>query len=255
MVCIDDAFASYITHIVDPPTDVVSSYCKSNCSHVENLTRFCDFLYLGSHSSNPLYIWSNVFSCEKNIYSDISLHVPHYGFCDGIVDCPNSVDEIGCPGRYYCYPNISAEWIAYDKVCDNVKDCFNGQDECDGCNFGFQSSSKFLIHSNMIFALTTAVGLSTILMNIIIGYKCLHKTARTNAGKIDQINRLKVFFRWIDESLLVFYHLCFHFSGNKRGLLHVTIYLAFKLLLFHTWYDFFYIILWLCHHTMPVDSL
>ena len=193
--CINDAYESYIVYIVDPPTEVVSSYCKSNCSHVANLTRFCDFLYLGSQSSNPLYIWNAfVFNCEKNMTFDISVDVPHNSFCDGNVDCPNSADEIGCPGRYYCSPNISAEWIGYDKVCDNVKDCSNGQDECEECDFGFQSSSKFLIHSNLIFALTIAVSLSTILMNIIIGYKCLSNTASTNTGKIDKINRLQVFF-------------------------------------------------------------
>ena len=130
MECINDAFDSYIVHIVDPPTDLVSSYCKSNCSHVGNLTSFCDFLNVGSQSSNSLYFLSSyVFSCEKNINSDISLDVPYDSFCDGNVDCPNSADEIGCPGRYYCSPNISAEWIGYNKVCDNVKDCSNGEDE------------------------------------------------------------------------------------------------------------------------------
>ena len=193
--CLDDAYESYIVHVLGPPKDIVSSFCKSNCSLDDNFIGSCDYFYLGSESINPIYhMIDYVFACEKNIYSVTNFDIPFYSFCDGNVDCPNGADEIKCPGRFYCSPNISTEWIHHDKVCDNTKDCVNGQDECADCDFGFQSSSKFLIRSNLIFALTTAGGVSTILINIIIGYKCLRKTACSNVGKMDKINRLQVFF-------------------------------------------------------------
>ena len=44
---------------------------------------------------------------------------------------------MGCPGRFYCSQNDNSEWIDVSKVCDNVKDCISGSDECQACDFGF----------------------------------------------------------------------------------------------------------------------
>ena len=63
--------------------------------------------------------------------------------------------------------------IDVSKVCDNVKDCRSGLDECQACDFGFFSSGEFLIQSNVVFSFTIAAGgLSTLFLNLILGYKC-----------------------------------------------------------------------------------
>ena len=46
-------------------------------------------------------------------------------------------------------------------------------DECQACDFGFFSSGEFLIQSNVVFSFTIAAGgLSTLFLNLILGYKC-----------------------------------------------------------------------------------
>ena len=87
---------------------------------------------------------------------------------DGQVDCSNQADEMGCPypDRFYCSPNITAEWVSIDRVCDNVKDCVSGADECGTCDFGTLSSAKFLIQSQVVLAFTSIMGIFIIVMKL-----------------------------------------------------------------------------------------
>ena len=46
-------------------------------------------------------------------------------------------------------PSLQVAWVDEGLVCDGVKDCNNGLDECAGCEHGALTSEGFLIR-NMV---------------------------------------------------------------------------------------------------------
>ena len=177
---------------------VVAKYCKVNCSSQpkfdeENWVQYCDSIYLAetSESSNAL-LWDYVFSCEQKLYREEIVHISDV--CDGKIDCKNGADEMGCPGRFYCSPNSSTDWISPDKLCDHVFDCPNGQDECGTCDMGPLSSTQFLIHSKIVLYTTGFAGVLMILLNVYVGVECWGSKPNTKPGKIDRIMRLQINF-------------------------------------------------------------
>ena len=182
----DEGFMPYFR----ASAEAVREYCSENCSHVAGFNdgwkTYCDRIDVGS-------VTFFEFLCSKNDYReyyDIS------SICDGELDCSNHADEMGCPlsDRFYCNPNVSSEWVGKDKLCDNIKDCANGTDECDTCEFEALSSSKFLIHSKIILAITSIMGILIVLLNVRQGYKC-SRTASTSKNKaIDRMILLQIFF-------------------------------------------------------------
>ena len=176
----------------------VSVYCKENCSHITGFIetgwgKFCENLFVGATSLNVMHDF--VFNCEGKPFVSEAYHIS--ALCDAKVDCTNGADEIGCPGRMYCSSNTSVadlEWISPEKVCDNIKDCSNGWDECQQCTKSSLSSSKFLIKSKPTFLLTALSGIAMIVLNVVVGYKCYTNTPRNDAGKVDRMMCLHVFF-------------------------------------------------------------
>ena len=177
----------------------VSMYCKENCSHITGFIetgwgKFCENLFVGATSENFM-MQDFVFNCEGKPFVSEAYHIS--ALCDAKVDCTNGADEIGCPGRMYCSSNTSVadlEWISPEKVCDNIKDCSNGWDECQQCTKSSFSSSKFLIKSTPAFLLTVLSGISMIALNVAVGYRCYTNTPRNDAGKVDRMMCLHVFF-------------------------------------------------------------
>lgn len=156
-----------------------------------------------------------MFLCSNN-FTEESVHLS--ALCDGKMDCNNHADEIGCPlpERFYCDPNVTAEWVDVVKVCDGQKDCGNGADECGTCRFEAFSSSKFLIHSKIVLAVTTLMGILIILFNLTEGYKCWFMTCATKNKAVDRLLLLQVF---LYDTLMGVYMLC---------IVSAALYLEFK---------------------------
>ena len=178
----------------DYTVNSLQSYCKYNCTNetdfvVENWVQFCDYIFIDFWSEADF-----IFNCEKDPFRSgtESFHVT--ALCDGKQDCENGADEIGCPGRFYCSPNSTAEWVDPDKVCDHVKDCADGSDECGTCDYGSLSSSKFLIHSMPVLIVTIFMGLFIVIINSVEGYKCYRSQIISKTSQIDRIFRLQIFF-------------------------------------------------------------
>ena len=185
----------YFSHLETFRKDIkaVSNYCKQNCSHIDNFDdvwkNYCDNLYYGGFRTDRLDF---VYYCELEPVLSDGHHIT--ALCDEKIDCENGADELGCPGRFYCSPNSTTEWVSPGKICDNIMDCSNGKDECQKCNNGTISSSRFLIDSRPVLVLTGLAGVTMIILNAVVGSKCYRKTPTTHAGKIDRILCLQVFF-------------------------------------------------------------
>ena len=181
--CLREAFNEF-RHVFFGTFGRVSEYCRANCSHVDGWDRFCDHVENG-------YPYDYEFRCflkdsSENYKIDI--------LCDGTVDCSNNADEAGCPGRFYCNPNTTLEWVGLDKVCDHVRDCVNGTDECGTCHFEELSSSEFLIQSKVILTVATIMGILVITMNLKVGYDCWITNSSSKVKTIDKILLLQIFF-------------------------------------------------------------
>ena len=192
--CLKRVHFDFLLHYNRSDAYIVSNYCKKNCSKdfsTDMWAKFCDHLYLGETS--PLtFALDYVFNCEPKPFALEALHISVV--CDGKKDCKDGADEIGCPGRFYCSPNSSNEWVSPDRLCDKVKDCSNGQDECGTCDMGSFSSSEYLIHSKIVIFSTGVAGLFMILLNSYVGLECYKSTPTSKVGKVDRLIRLQVCF-------------------------------------------------------------
>ena len=194
--CLYQARQSRLIDIYSHSFELIPLFCARNCSNAtkffdENWTKFCGAVYSGV-TSNLLSL-DFVFQCDGKPFGEKAYHISV--ICDEKIDCINGNDEIGCPGRFYCFPNSSKEWVVESKVCDYTKDCSNGWDECqEQCFDSVFSSSKLLIRSSTIFILTICSGLSMIILNCMVGCRCYMSTPTTNTAKVDRIMCLQVFF-------------------------------------------------------------
>ena len=111
--------------------------------------------------------------------------------CDGVIDCKNGLDELGCPGRYYCKPenNSNLEWIAAEKQCDNKKDCSNGKDECDNCTLHAAgvASDQFMIQNKGMRGYMVAVSVLTVTINIFAGVETYRKETSSRVARVDKL--------------------------------------------------------------------
>ena len=166
--------------------------CRSQCTNTTELKKwekFCQHIKFQHLGMVVLF----QFRCEiENIEHMDSCALSD--LCNGIMDCKNNADELGCPGRFYCSTNETVSWIDESKVCDQRKDCINGKDECTGCIMDGLASSEFLVQSKIITALASFVGLSTITINVFVALKTFHSSPNSKAAEIDTLLRLLICF-------------------------------------------------------------
>ncbi|KAL5253789.1 hypothetical protein ACHWQZ_G013532 [Mnemiopsis leidyi] len=177
---------------------IATRYCKNNCTNdpkfvEEKWDQYCDHIFLAETSlSHDHFYGDYVFNCEPKPFTMDVTYLA--SVCDGKKDCENGADEVGCPGRFYCSPNSSIDWVSPEQLCDHVKDCPNGQDECEACDLDQLSSSEFLIESKIILYSTGFAGLVMVILNVFVGVECYKSEPATKPGIVDRIMRLQVIF-------------------------------------------------------------
>ena len=177
-----------------------AGYCRNNCSDVDGFAegweRFCDHVKEGYHFIPEFLCDPKNIPFEKYYLRDL---------CDGKVQCDNHADERGCPGRFYCSPNQSTEWVDHAQVCDNVIDCAVGTDECnDSCDFEELSSSESLIKSNFVVVVAVIIGILIISLNKKEGYECLTMPPTSKVKDIENVFLIQIFF----HDILMGVYLC-----------------------------------------------
>lgn len=81
---------------------------------------FCDVLFARNISTPRKSVVCPLF--KKGCF-DGSKCIKSENWCDGIVDCPDQSDELGCPCK---------DRVDRNRLCDGYFDCPNGEDEL-GC--------------------------------------------------------------------------------------------------------------------------
>ena len=193
-------------------SEILQTYCRQNCSMFYNGHDWTTFCKNVVYDYVPNFLIT--FKCNETDESLFFLNI----ICDEKVDCINGVDEIGCPGRFYCSDKTSVEWVSEDKICDSVKDCHNGADECAQCDMGPFSTTEFLIRSQVVFVLTSISGLATICLNAYLGFKCYLSMPLRHTGELDKIIRLQLYFNdllmGVYQCLIVFASLVIKSKGD-----------------------------------------
>ena len=166
-------------------------YCKSSCTHVKGFVdggwvKFCDRVFKG----DP---YDYVFICDFKSSLSNDFGQPLAILCDVKVDCKSGQDEMGCPGRFYCSPNSSTDWVEPERVCDHVKDCTNGADECGTCEIDQLSSSEFLINSKIVVVVTGMLAIIIIIMNSVQIFNRLRTPSSSNTNQTEKIYLINLF--------------------------------------------------------------
>ena len=87
--------------------------------------------------TNDALLLCSEFLCPKHFKCPETYCVPWHVVCDGVTDCPDGEDELGCrnpipcPGMLRCIEeNLCVE---HNQVCDKVIDCKVSKDDEMGC--------------------------------------------------------------------------------------------------------------------------
>ena len=158
-------------------------FCLQNCDSA--WSHFCNKIWCQLHFGCFLV------KCKKESdKTDINKKETLLNLCDGVIDCSGGMDEMNCPGRYYCNSSESNEWIALDKLCDNKKDCSNGKDECDNCTgrrTAGVASDQFMVQSRGMRNYMIVVSVLTVTMNVFAGSEIYRRDVDTRAGRVDKV--------------------------------------------------------------------
>ena len=124
-------------------------------------------------------------------------------FCDGIKNCQNGIDELHCPGMFYC--RSDQQPVPENLTCDSIVDCADSSDECNNCSMSsiFTSQSDLIGHKAMLFILMAEVfGILSLNFYALNYHGNRFKTADKSSLKIDIIQCITLS---LYDSLLAIY--------------------------------------------------
>ena len=177
-------------------------YDYENLEIMVNIDNFSSFkIFCLQHCDRELDFFCNITMYQWAVGYRLNcthlnpLEVPYiHNLCDGVIDCVGGLDEMHCPGRYYCNSNVSrsqeVEWIAIDKHCDNKKDCSNGKDECDNCTgkrTAGIASDQFLVQGRGMRGYMIVVSVLIVTMNVCAGVEIYRKETNSRPGRVDKL--------------------------------------------------------------------
>ena len=162
------------------------AWCKTACD--PQWIHFCT--YLNDPTINGFTMRCSAKPTGDNVKNQIS-QVSIYEVCDGHNNCRGNMDEANCSGRFYC-AGENHQWIKNSQVCDNNKDCPEGEDECQACS-GVSSDRELVKHKGLYVYMIVAAAL-IILLNIFAGVEMFCRDYATTSGKVDKIILFTVCF-------------------------------------------------------------
>ncbi|KAL5251095.1 hypothetical protein ACHWQZ_G016720 [Mnemiopsis leidyi] len=120
------------------------------------------------------------------IYRNKSRLPIYQGFCDGVKNCANGIDEQNCPNTFYCKSDNQP--VPMNKTCDTVPDCFDSSDECYNCTMSsYFASSTQLIGSRPVLIIVLLLAASITPLNLYAVYFHQRRPPKNTPVKIDKI--------------------------------------------------------------------
>lgn len=151
----------------------------------------------------------NRFYCANRGATRLPIHIALTSQCDGIQDCDDQSDEIGCSEatHFYCEDGGAKKYIRRTEVCDGTKDCRSGVDECQNCNPSPFSSDKKLITSRVLIVFLWIIGLVAVVGNVTVMIHQAKMLISSRGGKssITRVNRILVLNLSISDALVGIY--------------------------------------------------
>ena len=135
-----------------------------------------------------------VYNCSKTttfypmvkVEEDRSKGPTYQGFCDGIKNCANGIDEQNCPNMFYCKSDHQP--VPMDKTCDTIPDCSDSSDECYNCTMSsYFASTSQLIGSLPVLIIVIFLAVTTTPLNLYAVYFHQRRSAENTAVRIDKI--------------------------------------------------------------------
>ena len=125
--------------------------------------------------------------------TEIFSAVPLVKMCDGVLDCIGGGDEVKCPGRYYC-KDTASKWVMQSEVCNDLRDCPGGDDECEQCltNSSGIASDRAMIRSSSIRVYMVITSLLIVGLTLFAGFEIFNKSPESKSGKVDKVILLTV---------------------------------------------------------------
>lgn len=162
------------------------AWCKTSCD--PQWIHFC------THLNDPRVNGFTMICFDESTVDDVNNQISQvsiYKVCDGQNNCRGNTDEANCSGRFYC-AGENHRWIKTSQVCDNNKDCPEGEDECQACS-GVSSDRELVKHKGL-YVYMIVVAVLIILFNIFAGVEIFCRDYATTSGKVDKIILFTVCF-------------------------------------------------------------
>ena len=186
---LDDTYleinATYFMHFVWPfdknklrdcaaSSSSISFHCKNMLSkQAEQVTVY--------HCSNDTVFYPMVMMEQDRGKGPI-----YQGFCDGIKNCANGIDEQNCPDTFYCKSDHQP--VPMDKTCDTTPDCSDSSDECYNCTMSsYFASTSQLIGSVPVLIIVILLAVTITPLNLYAVYFHQRRSSENTAVKIDKI--------------------------------------------------------------------
>ena len=157
-------------------TSSISYHCKNMLSESDQTESATVY-----HCSN-----NTMFYLLVKMEGDRSKGPTYQGFCDGIKNCANGIDEQNCPNMFYCKSDHQP--VPMDKTCDTIPDCSDSSDECNNCTMSsYFASTAQLIGSLPVLIMVILLAVTITPLNLYAVYFHQRRSSENIAVRIDRI--------------------------------------------------------------------
>ena len=163
-------------------TSSISYHCKNMLSESDQTESASVY-----HCSN-----NTMFYLLVKMEEDRGKSPTYQGFCDGIKNCANGIDEQNCPNMFYCKSDHQP--VPMDKTCDTIPDCSDSSDECYNCTMSsYFASTSQLIGSLPVLIMVIFLAVTITPLNLYAVYFHQRRSSENTVVRTSALRNFKSF--------------------------------------------------------------